>query len=249
MERLESKGVVERIQDGDREIRRLGVAPELLLPTIMAEKAAAALPAWLRAPAPVETKPPVLSPSSLSPKAEPPVMTPFGPGREERLRRGRLIHLLFEALPDLPLRERKKAAERYLKRQPGVTPAERKEMIEATFGVLDDPRFAAVFGPGGRPEAPVIGRLGEAIINGRVDRLVITDAEILVVDYKTDRPAPPSVLDVGEAYIAQMAAYRAVLSQTWPNRPIRCLLVWTDGPKLMEIPSPDLDRVISPTWP
>ena len=73
---------------------------------------------------------------------------------------------------------------------------------------------------------------------------MITDAEILVVDYKTDRPAPASVADVGEAYIAQMAAYRAVLSQRWPDRPIRCLLVWTDGPKLMEIPPSALDRVV-----
>jgi ATP-dependent helicase/nuclease subunit A len=245
MDRLEASGAVARVQDGEREIRRLGDAAELLLPTVMIEKGGAALPAWLRTPAPVETKQRVLSPSGISPKAEPPVMTPFGPGREERLRRGRLIHLLFEALPDLPQKGRKKAAENYLKRQPGLTPAERKEMVEATFGVLDDPRFAAVFGRGGRAEAPVIGRLGDSIINGRVDRLVITGSEILVVDYKTDRPAPPSVADVGEAYIAQMAAYRAVLSQTWPNRPIRCLLVWTDGPGLMEIPVSDLDRVIS----
>jgi ATP-dependent helicase/nuclease subunit A len=48
-----------------------------------------------------------------------------------------------------------------------------------------------------------------------------------------------------EAYVAQMAAYRAVLSQRWPNRPIRCLLVWTDGPLLMEIPPADLGRALS----
>ena len=51
-----------------------------------------------------------------------------------------------------------------------------------------------------------------------------------------------TVEGVGEAYIAQMAAYRAVLTQRWPNRPIRCLLVWTDGPRLMEIPPFALDR-------
>jgi ATP-dependent helicase/nuclease subunit A len=172
-------------------------------------------------------------------------MTPFGAGREERLRRGTLIHLLFEALPGIPKKDRKKAAMSYLEKQPDLTPAQRAEMITAAFGVMDDPKFAAVFGPGGRAEAPVIGRLGSSIINGRVDRLVITDQAILAIDYKTDRPSPPSVADVGEAYVAQMAAYRAVLAQTWPNRPVRCLLVWTDGPKLMEIPAADLDRVIA----
>jgi ATP-dependent helicase/nuclease subunit A len=91
----------------------------------------------------------------------------------------------------------------------------------------------------------VIGRLGADTINGRIDRLVITDTEILIVDYKTDRPAPATIAGVGEAYVAQMAAYRAVLSQRWPNRPIRCLLVWTDGPLLMEIPPADLGRALS----
>ena len=74
---------------------------------------------------------------------------------------------------------------------------------------------------------------------------MITDAEILIVDYKTDRPAPATLEGVGEAYIAQMAAYRAVLSQRWPNRPIRCLLVWTDGPQLMEIPPAALESALT----
>jgi ATP-dependent helicase/nuclease subunit A len=121
-------------------------------------------------------------------------------------------------------------------------------MLAAALAVIDDPRFAPIFAKAGRSEAPVIGRLagfsGDRIVNGRVDRLVVTDAEILIVDYKTDRPAPARIEDVGEAYMAQMAAYRHILSQRWPDRPVRCLLVWTDGPKLMEIPATDLDRAL-----
>jgi ATP-dependent helicase/nuclease subunit A len=74
---------------------------------------------------------------------------------------------------------------------------------------------------------------------------VVAPSEILVIDYKTDRPAPPSVESVGEAYIAQMAAYREVLSRRWPDRPVRCLLVWTDGPKPMEIPAEMLDSALN----
>ena len=245
MQRLAASGRVEDVQDGDRAIKRFGAAPELLIAAIVSAKSAAALPAWLTRPITLEFKGRVLSPSRLTASGEPPVISPFGAGRAERLRRGSLIHLMFEVLPELPQKSRRKAAESFLKKQPDLTPAQRKEMLEATMGVLDDKQFAAVFGPGGRAEAPgCIGRLGDNTINGRVDRLVITGAEILVVDYKTDRPAPPSVEAVGEAYIAQMAAYRAVLSQRWPDRPVRCLLVWTDGPKLMEIPPSALDRAI-----
>lgn len=249
MTRLAETGRVEDVEDGDRTIRRFGAAPELLIPAIVTTGHATALPAWLTAPAPVVTANRVLSPSRLVQQSEPPVISPFGPGRAERLRRGSLIHLLFEVLPELPQRSRRKAAETFLKKQPDLTAEQRKEMLEATLGVLDDKQFGAVFAPGGRAEAPVIGPLHGATINGRVDRLVITDTEILVVDYKTDRPSPPTVEGVGEAYIAQMAAYRAVLGQRWPNRPIRCLLVWTDGPRLMEIPPSALDSALQAISP
>ena len=249
MVRLAATGRVEEIEDGDRTIRRFGAAPERLIPAAITTGHATTLPAWLTAPAPVITANRVLSPSRLVQKSEPPVISPFGPGRAERLRRGSLIHLLFEVLPELPQRSRRKAAETFLKKQPDLSADQRKEMLASTLTVLEDEQFGAVFAPGGRAEAPIIGPLNGATINGRVDRLVITDTEILVVDYKTDRPSPPTVEGVGEAYIAQMAAYRAVLAQRWPNRPIRCLLVWTDGPRLMEIPPSALDSALQAIKP
>ena len=249
MVRLAQTGRVDEITEDDRTIRRFGAAPARLNPAIASAKVAAQLPAWLTRPASLEFKGRVLSPSRLTSSAEPPVISPFGAGRAERLRRGGLIHLLFEILPELPPKSRRKAAEAFLKKQPDLSHDQRKEMLESTLGVLEDKSFAAVFAPGGRAEAPVIGALNGATINGRVDRLVITDAEILVVDYKTDRPSPPTVEGVGEAYIAQMAAYRAVLTQRWPNRTIRCLLVWTDGPRLMEIPPSALDRALKAIRP
>jgi ATP-dependent helicase/nuclease subunit A len=244
MHRLAARGRVQDIQDGERTIKRFGAAPGLPIAATVAPQSSPALPAWLTRPVNLEFKGRLLSPSRLTSSGDPPVISPFGAGRAERLRRGSLIHLMFEALPELPAKSRRKAAEAFLKKQPDLTPDQRREMLEATLGVLEDKHFADVFAPGGRAEAPVIGELGDNTINGRIDRLVITDPEILIVDYKTDRPAPPSVEGVGEAYIAQMAAYRAVLSQRWPNRPVRCLLVWTDGPRLMEIPPSALDRAL-----
>jgi ATP-dependent helicase/nuclease subunit A len=249
MQRLAAAGAASEVEDGDRPILRFGAAPELLIPATIAARSATQLPAWLTRPITLEFKGRILSPSNLSTASEPPVISPFGAGRAERLRRGSLIHMMFEVLPELPHKARRKAAEAYLHKQPDLSPAQRKEMLESTLGVLEDKDFAAVFAPGGRAEAPVIGRIGDDTISGRVDRLVVTDAEILIVDYKTDRPSPPDISGVGEAYIAQLAAYRAVLTQRWPNRPIRCLLVWTDGPRLMEIPPSALDRALRAVRP
>lgn len=250
MQRLIATGAAASIDDtldgATRPIIRLGDPSPALGRAAVIASAATTLPSWLRTLAPAETARRILSPSRLTSSSEPPVMSPFGEGRAEKLRRGTLIHTLFEVLPTMPPKTRWRAAETFLKKQLDLTPDQRTEMLEAAFGVLDDPRFASVFAEGGRPEAPVIGELPNgATINGRVDRLVVTSAEILVIDYKTDRPAPATVEGVGEAYIAQMAAYRHVLSQRWPNRPVRCLLVWTDGPQLMEIPANLLDNALN----
>ncbi len=44
------------------------------------------------------------------------------------------------------------------------------------------------------------------------------------------------------AYIDQMAAYRAVLAQIYPDKTIDCLLLWTDGPHLMQLSDAVLTR-------
>ena len=72
-------------------------------------------------------------------------------------------------------------------------------------------------------------------INGQIDRLVVGDDRILVVDFKTNRPAPGRIEDADPAYIRQMAVYSAALAEAFPGRTVEAALVWTDGPKLMAV--------------
>ena len=69
-----------------------------------------------------------------------------------------------------------------------------------------------------------------AQVNGRVDRLAVTDTEVLILDFKTNRPPPVREEDVSPVYLAQMALYRAAAARIFPDRRIVCGLVWTDGP-------------------
>ena len=74
------------------------------------------------------------------------------------------------------------------------------------------------------------------VLSGRIDRLLVRDDEILVVDFKTNRPPPHRAEDVPGAYLRQMAAYRVLLADIYPGRSVRCALLWTDGPNLMVLP-------------
>ena len=155
-----------------------------------------------------------------------------------RYRRGNLIHKLFEMLPDITPVKRNAVAERYLERQPDLTDAQRGEIRGAVMGVLTDARFAEAFGPNSRAEVALAGQIattdtGAAImLSGRIDRLVVTPERVLVIDYKSNRPAPDRAEEAAVAYQRQMAGYVALLRQIYPGRDIAAALLWTDGPKL-----------------
>ena len=77
----------------------------------------------------------------------------------------------------------------------------------------------------------------------------MTETDVLIIDFKTDRPPPKTADKVGASYLLQMAAYRAVLRKAYPGHTIRAALVWTDGPALMPLPADLLEKALSQTSP
>ncbi|HJS32247.1 MAG TPA: double-strand break repair helicase AddA, partial [Alphaproteobacteria bacterium] len=204
---------------------------------------ATALPRWAREPAPPEPSSPKPLVPSAPAEVEPAVRSPFGADDGARFKRGRLIHRLLQSLPDLAPERRARAAAAFLARKVhGLAPAEQDEIARETLAIFATPDFAALFGPASRAEAPIVGRVGDRVISGQVDRLCVLPHEVLVVDYKTNRPPPESPSRVPELYYSQMAAYRAALERIYPGREVRCALLWTVGPRLMELPQAALDR-------
>lgn len=196
------------------------------------------LPSWARTPPPPEPSPPTPLVPSRPEEAEPAVHSPIGPDSGVRFRRGRLIHRLLELLPEIPAAQRSSAALELLSNPLyELEPDAREEIVDVTLDVLEDPSLAALFGPGSRAEVAIAGIDGEHVVSGQIDRLVVAEDSVLIVDYKSDRPAPRSADEVASAYLQQLAAYRRILERIYPTRTIRCALLWTDGPTLMEISS------------
>ena len=194
---------------------------------------------WMTSPAPtLDAAPRVVAPSRLMNDTAP-VTRPFGKARAAALKRGQLIHTLLQYLPEQPEAGRQAAAHAWLERHTELDDEARAEILSVTLATLNAPGFAEVFAPGGRAEASVVGKIDiggrPTVINGRVDRLVVRETEVLLVDFKTDRPAPDSAEAVETAYIVQMAAYADVLQKAFPGRTIRPALLYTDGPKLFEL--------------
>jgi ATP-dependent helicase/nuclease subunit A len=201
------------------------------------------LPAWAHRHAPEEPTPPrPLRPSRT--EDEPTVASPLSDD-SDRFKRGRILHSLLQTLPDLPSDARPTAIAAYLA-EPAhdLSAAQQSEIGGEVLAVLNHPDFAHLFGPGSRAEAPIVGDVGTfepCVISGQMDRLLVTDTTVTIVDFKTNRPPPKEETGVAEVYLRQMAAYRAALRQIYPDHEILTVLLWTDGPQLMRLSDAILD--------
>jgi ATP-dependent helicase/nuclease subunit A len=231
--------------------------PEIQLPLPFE---AAKLPDWARRPPPPEPHPPIpLVPSrpfvedapdaARRPVFEPPPLGPFTPGREARFQRGNTMHRLLRVLPELPPARRGEAGRQLLVSiAADIDTATREAWLAEVLTVLDLPEAGGLFGPASRAEVPVVGMValggGPYSVSGQLDRLAITDHEVLIVDFKTNRPPPADPGRVPLVYYRQMALYRALLGQIYPGKAVRCFLLWTDGPRLMPLPEIGLSAAL-----
>lgn len=230
-------------------------APARAEPALPFAPAVVALPDWLTRPAPAALpQPRRLSPSTAVGFAEaepafPPVTAldaRLDPAALSALDRGRVIHRLLQALPDHPPAARAGVATQYLDIiGKDWDAAARQGLLDSILPILDDDSFADLFGPASRAEVPIAGQIetrsGPASISGRVDRLVVLPDRVVIIDYKTNRPAPRRLDDVPDSHLAQLALYRAVLGELYPDRPVEAALLWTEIPLLMAIPAALLD--------
>jgi ATP-dependent helicase/nuclease subunit A len=211
------------------------------------------LPDWIGRPAPVEARPPrPLAPSALGEDdvADPPP----SPAMRVAAQRGRLLHQLFERLPEVPPDERSGRADRWLERSVGIDdPQLRQALVADACRLIADPAHSELFGPGALAEAPIAAVVaGGVVVSGSVDRLLVGPDRILVADFKTGRRAPEKIEDIPIPHLRQMAAYVEALKVIFPGRPIQARLLYTAAPILFELPAGLLDRfrpVLEPPSP
>jgi ATP-dependent helicase/nuclease subunit A len=167
-----------------------------------------------------------------------------------------MTHALLQHLPKLPASGWQKAADGFLElRGTALSASARRSIAKETLAILTAPEFAPLFGAQSRAEVPIValipnprGKGPPLKLMGQLDRLVDLGSEVLVVDYKTNRPPPAKVEQVAAAYLYQLAAYRLALREIYAGRRVRCALLWTDGPRIMAIPDSLLDEFTGRLW-
>ena len=190
-----------------------------------------ALPPWLFASAPDEQRPPrPLIPSRIDDDdfGDAPATLAMRAAAE----RGKLIHALFERVTDAASLV---AAERWLEHNARDASIDKSKIMADIRTVTDNPEWAAFFGPNARAEVPLVAVVGETVITGRIDRLVIEPGLIRILDFKTGRSVPSGEDDVSVPYLRQMAHYVAALEMIFPESAIEASLLFTHAPRLVTL--------------
>ena len=250
--------LVEIANSGGTSVRRMEsaqAAAVLQRETKEEERKAAPLPDWALAPAKPErsrrrlaSSRLTLGPDGISQEraGEQPPLGPRALSQGGRYARGLLVHALLQHLPEVAPEAQERAARAFVAACGAILDQKLKdEILAETLAIARDPPFAPLFRPGSLAEVPVVAKIGEgetgSDLEGQIDRLAVLGGELLILDYKTTRAPPLTLENVAPAYINQLAAYRLALKKLFPGHAIRAGLLWTDGPRLMEIPSTSLD--------
>ena len=203
------------------------------------------LPEWVNTMAAQEKTPPrPLSPSRFG--AVPAVSSPVGQDRRDAMQRGSLAHRMLEILPGLEGEARRRTAERLVASAYSYPLDE--DTARAVLGevetLMETPALAPLFGEAGRAEVPVSGMVGGIVISGVIDRLLVTDVKITIVDFKTGTPPGPGQ-PLPEAYTRQLALYSGLMQQIWPGRAVEAGVVFTEDASIHWADRADMDTVLA----
>ena len=197
------------------------------------------LPEWLIQPAAPEARPPrPLAPSQLDD-------SDVGDRPSEAIlrhaaERGKLVHGLIERVDAARLNRFEQDAARWLAVRDREGHHDHKAIIGQVQALLDDSRWKALFSEKARAEVPIAAVVGETVITGRIDRLLVEDEQVRIVDFKTSRRVPKNAAEVNLSELRQMAHYAAAIERIFPDKKVTAALLYTYAPAAIELKEADL---------
>jgi ATP-dependent helicase/nuclease subunit A len=209
----------------------------------------AELPAWLTPVANEQAPPRPITPSGVMGlfEVDEDSTAGFALGSEEALARGNAIHDLLQVVPGLEDQQVEKILQSYFA-GPGsaIGDALAEEIKMQIRQLMANPEFAPLLRSPGRSEAEITGTIylagKEQMIRGRIDRIVLMDGLVVIIDYKTNQVVPSYCDAIPAQYVGQMALYRNLVQALYPDKRIACKLVWTQAGEVMDVSDLQMDN-------
>lgn len=69
----------------------------------------------------------------------------------------------------------------------------------------------------------------------RLDKLIIDNTEVTIIDFKTDRIVPNNSTELKSDYYQQVLNYKRILKSLYPNHSIKSGIIWTKSAEYMQV--------------
>lgn len=151
-------------------------------------------------------------------------------GDEDAQQLGVLVHKMLEIAVRMPAAERDKSLEELaLYIDPSADGDMRLKAAGHVANALSCKEFTRLLEHPVMAEVDISGMTDGGYISGRADIIVRCGQEMHIIDYKTTRDIPP---DGATHHAAQLASYRALLTDIYPNADIKTAILWTSCARL-----------------
>ena len=184
------------------------------------------------------------------PPVESPLAKPFTPSHDDTIkdevisspiedngnfyRRGTVIHKLLQYISGVAEDNRFEASMYFLEKElNNFSVVDRENITHEVLALCN--KYKDIFATYSLAEVPIIGEIDGKIISSKVDRLVIKDDVVMIVDYKTNRPAAKELKDVPSLYINQVNTYKRLLENIYPDKKVEAYLLWTNTCNMMKV--------------
>ena len=110
---------------------------------------------------------------------------------------------------------------------------ERNKIKRNVLDILE--KYKEYFSNTSKSEVPIIGEVNGEIISGQIDRLIIKEREIVIIDYKNTIRNYNNQSDLPKAFIKQLELYKKLVSKIYIDKKIRCYILLTSYLNMIEV--------------
>ncbi|GAB4509872.1 MAG: double-strand break repair helicase AddA [Sulfuricaulis sp.] len=160
--------------------------------------------------------------------------------RTQAQHRGVVIHRMLERLTSGQSRA---TIEKQLRQEFGDRLEEKdfNRWWQDTCALTDQAHLREYFDPAryreARSEIPILYHNGERDVYGIIDRLIIREDEVVLIDYKTHAHATKeNMAQLAQDFQEQMRQYGEAARRLWPHKKLRLLLLFTACGGAVELP-------------
>lgn len=150
--------------------------------------------------------------------------------------RGNAVHKLLEILPKTPRKNWNEIVNLYMDNSfSQLRKNDRDELKKNVFALLDEEKFRLFFSENSHGEVEIAGEVDGFLVSGRIDRLVLQEDRVSILDYKNTARDYKTVADLPKEYVKQLELYGKLIKKLYPQKSLDASILLVSTGRLIRV--------------